>query len=131
MSITSQTKNRIIKFVSEISGLVDQVLKGELTKGLPSMILEGIEKRLIGLVEDEVQMRANEETRWNIWSIEHNAWWGPNHRGYVEDVTAAGVYTYQQAIDIVEGANYNLRVKSANEAFNKKLHTPNEAMIRV
>ena len=40
-----------------------------------------------------------------IWSIEHNAWWAPNHRGYVRDVLRAGRYTRPEARIIVESAN--------------------------
>jgi hypothetical protein len=40
-----------------------------------------------------------------IWSIEHGAWWGPNRRGYTQDVRTAGRYSYEVAVDIVEDAN--------------------------
>lgn len=55
---------------------------------------------------------------WLIWSNEHDAWWGPNHRGYTKDRAEAGRYTYHEACAIVEGAN-----KHRGEM------TPNEAMI--
>jgi len=40
-----------------------------------------------------------------IWSIEHGAWWGPNHRGYTQDVRQAGRYSFEVAQDIVNDAN--------------------------
>lgn len=36
-----------------------------------------------------------------IWSFEHKAWWGPNERGYVDDLGAAGRYTQSKAGHIV------------------------------
>lgn len=32
-----------------------------------------------------------------IWSSEHDAWWGPNHHGYVRQVGDAGVYSRAEA----------------------------------
>ena len=42
-----------------------------------------------------------------IWSIEHQAWWGPDHCGYTRDRAAAGHYTHDEANDILEDANVN------------------------
>jgi len=36
-----------------------------------------------------------------IWSFEHSAWWGPDRRGYTEDVAKAGRYSAVDAGDIV------------------------------
>lgn len=55
---------------------------------------------------------------WLIWSEEHRAWWAPNHNGYVQSRKQAGQYTYEDACDIVKGAN-----RSFNDV-------PNEAMVR-
>lgn len=55
--------------------------------------------------------------RWLIWSIEHKAWWRPAHAGYTELKSDAGSYSYEEALDIVKGANIN----------NNDI--PNEAMI--
>jgi len=44
-------------------------------------------------------------TEYLIWSIEHTAWWGPNHLGYTQQLHEAGRYTRTQAIGIVEEAN--------------------------
>ena len=46
------------------------------------------------------------EQQYIIWSFEHDAWWGPNHRGYNSQKKDAGVYSYQEALDICLGANY-------------------------
>ena len=40
-----------------------------------------------------------------IWSNEHGAWWGPNHRGYVRSLAEAGVYDFSDAVQIVMDAN--------------------------
>lgn len=57
---------------------------------------------------------------WLVWSIEHNAWWGPDHCGYVKDRRAAGLYSYYDAYDIVRMANEH----------RKSDFPPNEAMIQ-
>lgn len=36
-----------------------------------------------------------------IWSFEHEAWRGPDHRGYVLDLKDAGRYSAQDAGEIV------------------------------
>lgn len=59
--------------------------------------------------------------KWLIWSNEHNAWWAPNHRGYVLDAKDAGRYTYEQAVKIVEDANIALK--------NEWSQCPTEAMV--
>lgn len=56
--------------------------------------------------------------KWLIWSIEHNAWWAPAERGYVENRDDAGVYSYERACEIVKNAN-------------RDLQRPNEAMIKI
>ena len=38
---------------------------------------------------------------YHIWSYEHNAWWGIASRGYVDTVSKAGKYSFQEAADIV------------------------------
>jgi len=32
-----------------------------------------------------------------IWSHEHNAWWGPNERGYTQFISSAGRYREEDA----------------------------------
>lgn len=39
-----------------------------------------------------------------IWSNEHDAWWGPNERGYTRNLHAAGQYTREDAIRICKHA---------------------------
>lgn len=50
-----------------------------------------------------------------IWSFEHDAWWGPDQRGYVKDHTKAGRYPRLVAEDICAGANF--RPDVLNETF--------------
>ena len=57
-------------------------------------------------------------SKWLIWSIEHNGWWKPSYHGYTKLRSEAGIYSYDEALSIVEGANIN----------NKDI--PNEAMIK-
>lgn len=59
-------------------------------------------------------------TRWYIWSMEHNAFWAPGRNGYVTRRDAAGTYSYDEATEIVRNANYG---RDAN--------LPHEAMILV
>ena len=44
--------------------------------------------------------------RWLIWSMEHQAFWGPNECGYVREWDKAGRYPFLKALAIVENANY-------------------------
>lgn len=46
--------------------------------------------------------------KWLIWSIEHDRWWAPNHRGYVHSKALAGRYSYDDALAIVTEANWGL-----------------------
>lgn len=46
-----------------------------------------------------------------VWSNEHNAWWGPNHRGYVNRVEHAGRYSKEEALKICQGANYSWNIE--------------------
>jgi len=43
----------------------------------------------------------NEPQHYWIWSNEHGAWWGRDHRGYVRRLQDAGRYSEQQADEIV------------------------------
>ena len=40
-----------------------------------------------------------------IWSLEHQAWWRPDRRGYTCDLSEAGHYTREDAAAIVADAN--------------------------
>ena len=70
-------------------------------------------------IKDEVVPKTEDDTEWIIWSIEHDAWWAPNHNGYVKKRKQAGRYSYFEACQIVRGANIGEHDK------------PNEAMIRI
>lgn len=39
-----------------------------------------------------------------VWSNEHRAWWGPEHRGYVRGVSQAGRYSRDEALEICRQA---------------------------
>lgn len=53
--------------------------------------------------------------KWLIWSMEHEAWWGPNHREYFTLKSSAGRYTFDEACEIVRSAN-KYRGDNPNEA---------------
>jgi len=60
-----------------------------------------------------------ENEKFIIWSIEHNAWWMADQCGYTKIRDKAGTYSYQEACEIIEGANKYSEDK------------PNEAMIKI
>jgi hypothetical protein len=39
-----------------------------------------------------------------IWSVEHNAWWGPAERGYYRGLASAGEYSRDHALSICRDA---------------------------
>lgn len=43
--------------------------------------------------------------RYVIWSLEHQAWWGPERRGYTASLRDAGQYSETEASAIVADAN--------------------------
>ena len=57
------------------------------------------------------------KTKWIIWSLEHRGWWMKNHTGYTQKREEAGEYSYEEALQIVRGANIGEK------------DIPNEAMI--
>lgn len=67
-------------------------------------------------------------TLWLIWSIEHSAWWCAKSKGYTIYFPDAGVYTYDEALKIVKGANYCLTLPRQKK-YDKWLNTPQEAMV--
>lgn len=82
--------------------------------------LEGITGPGIEKPQDWViEARLKSEKAFMVWSIEHDAWWAPNHSGYVQDPKEAGRYSFDEAIDIVQGANAHPRTQGI----------PNEAIV--
>ncbi len=51
--------------------------------------------------------------------MEHRGWWAPNHRGYTSTRASAGRYSFEEACEIVRGAN------ESPDCLNR----PHEAMI--
>lgn len=43
--------------------------------------------------------------RYYIYSYEHKSWWRPYHNGYTQDLSEAGQYTAEEAIEIAFNAN--------------------------
>lgn len=48
---------------------------------------------------------TEQETRYWIWSLEHNQWWRWNRCGYVSDIHNAGIYVKAEAEEICRNAN--------------------------
>lgn len=63
----------------------------------------------------------NHHLKFLIWSMEHNAWWMPNERGYTPSREEAGRYSFEEACKIVKAANIGL-----SRGYQKN---PHEAMI--
>ena len=47
---------------------------------------------------------------WVIWSEEHLAWWASGKSGYTRSLQAAGRYTKDEALTIVEIANFHCEI---------------------
>ena len=58
------------------------------------------------------------DSKWYIWSIEHQGWWMPDENGYTSKKQYAGRYTFERACQIVKNANIS------------NFEVPNESMIR-
>lgn len=50
-----------------------------------------------------------------IWSHEHLAWWRPGRQGYTRSIAAAGVYSRDDAMEIVAGATLDWGAGVPNE----------------
>lgn len=46
----------------------------------------------------------SESSEYVVWSNEHSAWWGPDHRGYYSHLSAAGRYSRDEALRICVSA---------------------------
>lgn len=55
------------------------------------------------------------ENKWLIYSEEHGGWWKPASNGYCRSRKEAGRYTFEEAKEIVEGANKFLSGEYPNE----------------
>lgn len=64
-----------------------------------------------------VEARRKDAKEFLIWSEEHRGWWAPGRHGYVQERAAAGRYAFDEAIDIIRGANIH------------KNDVPNEAIV--
>jgi hypothetical protein len=51
-----------------------------------------------------ISQNTPSHTLWRIWSIEHNAWWGPAHNGYVKnrDLAEAKRANTERLVDALE-----------------------------
>lgn len=62
-----------------------------------------------------------------VWSNEHKSWWRPNFRGYATDITFAGIYNRDDALDIVRNATKEFNWKG-QDRYNP---IPNELPVRL
>jgi hypothetical protein len=51
-----------------------------------------------------------------IWSLEHQAWWKPQERGYTRDLAAAGLYPLHTAERICRTANIGMMINEVHFA---------------
>jgi hypothetical protein len=72
----------------------------------------------------EMTVRKKGVPEWIIWSNEHGAYWGRNRSGYIKSRKDAGKYSYEDALEIVEGANKYR--KDDEEPFEAMIYSPNE-----
>lgn len=71
---------------------------------------------VMGLLTAYQEDKSEMTTIYLVWSMEHNCWWAPAHNGYVSKREEAGRYTYEQADEIVRGANEHCNPDRPKEA---------------
>ncbi len=57
-----------------------------------------------------------DRTSWLIWSNEHGRWWAASEQGYTNQRSAAGRYSFADAVRIVEKANQYCDDLAPNES---------------
>lgn len=70
---------------------------------------------------ESVDQKPEAQRKWLIYSLEHSLWWKAKSHGYTPRRIEAGKYSFNEAKEIVDGANQ----------FIADGHAPNEAMIPV
>lgn len=106
----NEEQKLVNKFFNEIYGIL---ISTDYT-ALSEEKVADLTRKALGQFEENYSVRT-----WLIWSNEHSAWWKPNQNGYTTDITGAGRYAYNVALEICKGAN----------AHNKDAGVPNETMI--
>lgn len=71
----------------------------------------------------EAKLKQVADTRCLIWSHEHSAWWGPCSQGYTTNLTLAGIYSREEAIEIVDRATLDW-TKAPNEVVVRLVDVP-------
>jgi hypothetical protein len=62
-----------------------------------------------------MQPRGEQQAgRYLVWSNEHQAWWGPDHRGYTRYITRAGRYSRDDALSIAGTRDGGWHVRKGN-----------------
>lgn len=59
------------------------------------------------------------QIQWLVWSNEHDGWWAPHGNGYVKKRDDAGRFSFEQASEYLESANWSPELKDK----------PNETLI--
>lgn len=75
-------------------------------------------------------MSEPKSDKWLIWSIEHGAWWKPDRNGYTSKFKEAGRYTYEEALELVTHANWNLWNLDKAKGNKARNNMPYEAMVQ-
>lgn len=68
---------------------------------------------------EKVEATTAKDGYWLVWSLEHGAWWKGNTSGYTPTKEEAGLFTFEEAQQIVIDGN----------KFRGEL-PPNEAMVK-
>lgn len=55
-----------------------------------------------------------DELKYLVWSNEHRAWWGPDHRGYTRIIGKAGRYDRAEALRIARTRDGGWRLNKGN-----------------
>ena len=102
-----------------IDTLTDELLKLVSDEDLDDGKLREASESLLPALSDELHKLGYGIRYFKIWSNEHRGWWKPNRQGYTEERKEAGIYTEEEALEIVEGANIGLK------------DIPNESMVEI
>lgn len=109
MSASSGRNAAALKACEVLLRFFDQIF----SKGRP-LTIDGhvIDHTLLNQAVQFASEATKVDEEFFIWSLEHNAWWGPNWMGYTTELHRAGRYDRQEAERIVREAN----VRTFNEA---------------
>lgn len=81
--------------------------ESKIVEQIENLVRRGNEaQKAINNLIDAVRANNVEGGHWLVWSIEHDRWWKPGAYGYTDNIKEAGLYTFEQALDICRKANF-------------------------